>query len=241
MSFRNPSRDRTLAAAAAFAVAILAAGCGGSNPAAPSGGVVVDGTVIGASGVGELHASAGPSTAGDPVTVVCQEDTALMATVSGDGRFTLRDLPAGGFTLQFKQGGRRLGAISFQDVKANQQIVVTVLLTGSSVEVVDEKRDGDEAAGDSSLTCAANQKAEVEGVIASKGTADITVSQTGKGAYLVDVPAGTPIKKGNKTYTFADLAAGWRVHVSGTSLGFTTAGGGNACHVRASEVKVQQD
>jgi len=235
--------DGRILAAAVLGAAALAASCGGENPAAPSAGVVVDGTVLGPSGSGALHARAGSVTAGDPVTVVCQEDASLVAIVSGDGHFTLRGLPAGGFTLQFRQGSRRLGAVSFQDVKANQEIVVTVLITGTSVELVDEHRsddgggdDADEA--DDGLACATGAKAEVEGVIAAKGPADITVSQTGKGLYLVEVPAGTPIRKGNKTYTFTDLAAGWRVHVKGQSMGLVAAG---ACRVRASEVKVQQD
>jgi hypothetical protein len=57
----------------------------------------------------------------------------------------------------------------------------------------------------------------------------------------VEVPAGASIRHGSRTYTFAELTAGWRVHVKGQSLGFTATSTGNACRVRASEVKVQQD
>jgi hypothetical protein len=79
--------------------------------------------------------------------------------------------------------------------------------------------------------------AEVEGKITSKGGADITVTQQGKGDYQCFVSAGTPIRKGNATYTFDQLQEGWRVHVKGTGLGES----GDLCLVEASEVKVQQD
>ena len=79
--------------------------------------------------------------------------------------------------------------------------------------------------------------AEVEGKIVAKGGADITVEQQGKGDFQCFVSAGTPIRKGNTTYTFDQLQTGWRVHVKGTGLGES----GNVCLVQASEVKVQQD
>jgi len=79
--------------------------------------------------------------------------------------------------------------------------------------------------------------AEVEGKITAKGGADITVAQQGKGDFQCFVGAGTPIRKGNTSYTFDQLQTGWRVHVSGTGLGQS----GNVCLVQASEVKVQQN
>ena len=80
-------------------------------------------------------------------------------------------------------------------------------------------------------------KAEVEGKITSKGGGDITIAQQGKGDFQCFVGAGTPIRKGNTTYTFDQLQPGWRVHVSGTGLGES----GDLCLVQASEVKVQQN
>jgi hypothetical protein len=80
-------------------------------------------------------------------------------------------------------------------------------------------------------------KAEVEGKITSKGGGDITIAQQGKGDFQCFVSAGTPIRKGNTTYTFEQLQPGWRVHVSGTGLGES----GDLCLVQASEVKVQQN
>lgn len=79
--------------------------------------------------------------------------------------------------------------------------------------------------------------AEVEGKITAKGAGDITVAQQGKGDFQCFVSAGTPIRKGNTTYTFDQLQTGWRVHVKGTGLGES----GGVCLVQASEVKVQQN
>lgn len=81
----------------------------------------------------------------------------------------------------------------------------------------------------------AGRKAEVEGKITAKGAADITVFQNGKGDFLAQVDAGTRIRKGNRTYTFDQLAVGNRVHVKGTSLGLS----GDVCGVDASEVMLQ--
>lgn len=81
----------------------------------------------------------------------------------------------------------------------------------------------------------AGHKAEVEGKITAKGLSDITLYQNGKGAFLALVDAGTRIRKGNKSYTFEQLAIGNRVHVKGTSTGLT----GETCGVDASEIKLQ--
>jgi len=79
-------------------LAVLAAGllvgCGGGNPSAPSGeGVLVDGLVIGGAAALPFHASAGAAAGADAVTVACQENPAITATVGPDGRFTLRACP----------------------------------------------------------------------------------------------------------------------------------------------------
>jgi len=79
--------------------------------------------------------------------------------------------------------------------------------------------------------------AEVEGKITAKGGSDITVAQQGKGDYQCFVSGGTRIRKGNTTYTFAQLQTGWRVHVKGTGLGAS----GALCQVQADEIMVQQN
>jgi len=88
-----------------------------------------------------------------------------------------------------------------------------------------------------SAACAAGANAEVEGIITGKGGSSVTVTQQAKGDYLCLVSAGTRIRKGNTTYTFAELQTGWRVHVKGTQQGLS----GSACQVTASEIKVQNN
>ncbi len=86
-------------------------------------------------------------------------------------------------------------------------------------------------------SCTAGAKAEVEGLITAKGASDITVNQQAKGDYLCEVSASTQIRKGNTSYTLAQLQLGWRVHVKGTMQGLA----GSACRVRADEIKVQNN
>jgi hypothetical protein len=102
-----------------------------------------------------------------------------------------------------------------------------IMLQGDATEPTEQPK----------ASCAAGGNAEVEGIINAKGGASITVTQQGKGDYLCDVASGTPIRKGNTSYTFAQLQTGWRVHVKGSTLGLS----GAACHVQASEVKVQNN
>ena len=314
-----------------LAGATLLAACGGGSPAGPSadGGVLLEGTMLGGSAALPFRASAGSSAAADPITVSCQENPAITATVGGDGSFTLRGLPSGGFTLVFKQGATTVGTFTFSEVKPNQEITITVALNGTTLTLVEQKRNGighgdleieglvqqllcgvagapacptagdsrflidgrtvvarpgqtairegntartvdDVTVGrrvhvkgtwlpaegatqpvlaseiklqdgdddDNAWTCAAGAKAEVEGTISGIAAPVVTVAQQGKGLYACTVGAGTPIRKGNKTYFFADLKTGWRVHVKGTAQGFGATG---ACNVTASEVMVQQD
>lgn len=325
---------RRLVGLAVLAMATAFAACGGGNPAGPSdAGVSLDGLVLGLpAAASSLHASSGSSAATAEVTVTCMENPAITTAVGADGRFTLRGLPADGFTLVFAQGSTPLGQITFSAVKPNQQITITVSVVGNTVTLVEQKRNGighgdleieglvqqvlcgvtGSAActtpnesrfliasytvvsrpgqttiregntartvgdvkpgrrvhvkgawlpmegstqpvlaleiklqddGEGAFTCVASTKAEVEGKIQQKDSTALTllVFQQGKGLYECSVPSGTPIRKGNTTYTFDQLAAGWRVHVRGTAQGLKPTPGGEVCQVTASEVKVQNN
>jgi hypothetical protein len=321
------SRRLALIALVALVSVALAACGGGSSPAGPGpdAGVTLVGNVVGTFGAASVGASSGSSAAAATLTVFVQENPAITTTVGSDGSFTLRGLPPGGFTLVFQEGGVTIGTLSFSQVNANQEITITVMVSGGSVVLVEQRRNGighgeleieglveqvlvldpagesrfvidgyvvaarpgqtairegnrarsvNEVAvgrrvhvkgvwlpaeggvqpvlaheiklqgassgpggdpGPSSFCPDAGRKAEVEGKITAKGAADITVFQTGKGDFLAQVDAGTRIRKGNKTYTFEQLAVGNRVHVKGTSLGLS----GETCGVDASEIKLQ--
>jgi len=319
-------RNRTAFAFVAvliFATAALMA-CGG-NPAGPDAqGIVVRGSVQGA---GTLRAASAGAASAATVTVSVLEAPSISTTVAGDGSFTLRGLPEGAFTLVFKNGTAEIGRLTFAEVKANQEITLTVQVSDAGVVLLEEQRngighgdveiegnvgqivalnptgdsrfvingravvarpgetavregnrsrniedvtqgrhvhvkgvwlpmegstqpvlaheiklqgdDGEDVGGTPTApgkACAAGSKVEVEGIIAAKSGSTITVNQQGKGPFACEVGSAR-IRKGNTTYTVAQLQAGWRVHVSGTALGDS----GGTCRVAADEVKVQQN
>jgi hypothetical protein len=306
-----------------FAAAALSA-CGGGPSGPGAQGVVVRGVVQGA---GTLRAASVGAASAATVTVTVVEAPSISTTVGGDGSFTLRGLPDGGFTLVFKNGAAEIGRLSFAEVKANQEITLTVQVSDAGVLLLEEQRNGIghgdveiegnvgqivtlNPGGDSRFVingrtvvarpgetavregnrsrniedvtegrhvhvkgvwlpmegsvqpvlaqeiklqgdqgedvggvpgpgksaCAAGSKVEVEGTISSKSGSTITVNQQGKGLFACEV-GGARIRKGNTTYTVAQLQPGWRVHVSGTGLGDS----GGTCRVAADEVKVQQN
>jgi hypothetical protein len=306
-----------------FAAAALSA-CGG-NPSGPDAeGIVVHGTV---QGTGTLRAASAGAASAATVTVSALEAPEISTTVAGDGSFTLRGLPPGGFTLVFKNGAAEIGRLTFAEVKANQEITLTVQVSGAGVVLLEEQRngighgdveiegnvgqivalnptgdsrfvingrtvvarpgetavregnrsrniedvtegrhvhvkgvwlpmegstqpvlaheiklqgdDGEDVGGTPApgkSACAAGAKVEVEGTISAKSGSTITVNQQGKGPFACEVGSAR-IRKGNTTYTVAQLQPGWRVHVSGTGLGES----GGTCRVAADEVKVQQN
>ena len=305
-------------------VLVLAA-CGGpSSPSSSEEGISLQGTLVGES-VASASSAGGRAAVATTITVTVVENPSIVVTVGADGRFSLRGLPQGGFTLVFTADGARVGTLSFAELKPNQEITLTVRLVGNSIVVVEERRDGIghgdteiegkveavtalNPAGDSFFvingrtvvarpgettiregnrvrsvndvtvgrqvhvkgaflptssrsnqmvlaheitlqdsgsatepaqpprgSCSVGSNAEVEGLITGKGASSVTVTQQGKGDYLCLVSSSTTIRKGNTTYTFAQLQAGWRVHVKGTQQGMA----GSACQVTASEIKVQ--
>jgi hypothetical protein len=139
--------------------------------------------------------------------------------------------------------GNRSRAVT--DVTVGRQVHVKATFMTSTdrssqrVLAQEIKLQGDETGStpNPSAACAPGANAEVEGIITAKGGASVTVRQQAKGDYLCLVSGGTRIRKGNTTYTFAELQAGWRVHVKGTQQGLS----GSACQVSASEIKVQND
>jgi len=318
-------RDTRLAFVAVLVLAAAAlSACGGSPSGPDAEGVVVRGVVQGA---GTLRAASVGTASAATVTVSVVEAPSISTTVGGDGSFTLRGLPDGGFTLVFKNGTAEIGRLSFAEVKANQEITLTVQVSDAGVTLLEEQRNGIghgdveiegnvgqivamNPTGDSRFVingrtvvarpgetavregnrsrniedvtqgrhvhvkgvwlpmegstqpvlaheiklqgdngedvggtptapgkaCAAGSKVEVEGIIAAKSGSTITVNQQGKGPFACEVGSAR-IRKGNTTYTVAQLQAGWRVHVSGTALGDS----GGTCRVAADEVKVQQN
>src|SRR5437773_4063013 len=184
--------------------------CGG-NPASPSrDGIVLRGTGVGASAFGASALSVGTATApAEVVTVMVEENHAITTTVGADGSFTLRGLPEGGFHLVFSSGGVTLGTLAFSEVKPNQEITVTVQVSGSTVTLLEDRRNG-----------IGHGDVEIEGLV----SAVLLLDPVGDSRFMIDGktvvarPGETAIREGNKARTVADVTVGHQVHVKGVWL-----------------------
>ena len=210
---------------AILGAAVLALVACGGNPAGPSeDGIVLRGTVVGAatSGVSSLSGRG----AADAITVTVQENPAITATVGADGAFTLRGLPEGGFHLVFTSGGSTLGTLAFSELKPNQEITITVTVQGSTVVLLDERRNG-----------IGHGDIEIEGTV----DAVLMLVPTGESRFTIDGktvvarPGETTIREGNRARTVADVTVGHQVHVKGVWLPAETSGQ----PVLAHEIKLQ--
>lgn len=200
-------------------VALLAmsfAGCGAESPSSPSAastGVVLNGSIViggsssSAFGV-SAHATPASSIAGT-VTVTLQGSSQVSTTVASDGSFTLRGLPAGSFTLLFTRDGSPLGTLTFNSVKPNQEVTITISVATGSVVLVQEKRDGI-GHGDVEI------EGRVEQILGATATFDhrfIINERT-----VVVRPGQTSIREGSTQRSVSDLTVGVRVHVKGVWL-----------------------
>jgi len=229
-----PSLSRaSLIVAAVLALSTLTACGGGDNPlgpsALPAGGVVLSGTVIGASGsAGAGALSVRSMDATGTIRVSVQEDPAIAATVDSNGSFTLRGLPSGSFTLLFTRDGATLGALLFGSVLPNQELTITVSATGDSIVLLEEKRNG-----------IGHGDVEIEGLVQSV----LVLSPAGESRFLIDGrtvsarPGETAIREGNTSRSVADVTVGRRVHVKGVWL----AAEAGTQPVLAHEIKLQGD
>jgi hypothetical protein len=199
---------RFIFAAVLILSAALFAACGG-NPAAPSeGGIVLRGTVVGTSAVGVSALSVGAARS-TPITVTVQENPAITTTVGADGTFTLRGLPEGGFHLVFSSNGTPLGTLFFTEVQPNQEITVTVQVTGSTVTLLEDQRNGI-GHGDIEI------EGQVTAVLVLNPAGDSRFTIAGK--TVVARPGQTAIREGNTARTVADVTVGHQVHVKGVWL-----------------------
>lgn len=196
----------------AAALAVLIACGGGGNPAAPStstgsSGVRLTGTLLGA----PTGASSGATiyAATGQLTVTVLENPAITALVAPDGSFTLRGLPSGAFTLQFSLDGTVLGTLSFSQVAPNQEITVVVQVTGSTVTLVEEKRNG-----------IGHGDIEIEGAV----EAVLLLNPAGESRFrihgyeVVTRPGESAIREGNRSRSVTDVTVGRQVHVKGSWL-----------------------
>lgn len=199
--------------ALSFAAGLLAlGGCGGgggatAETATPKSTAMVTGKVVAAPTAAK--AGVALAAAGDPIVVTVVGHTEITTTVGDDGTFTLRGLPEGRFTLEFRQGADLIGSLEFGEVAANQQITISIQVVDGEVLLVDEDRRGIGNAG-----------IELEGLI----EALVSYDPAGDGRFVlagravIVRPGVTAIRKGAVRKSFPDLAAGMRVHVKGAKV-----------------------
>ena len=129
------------------AAAFVAAACGGSNPAAPSGArkIVLRGTVLGAPSASGQSAQVAALDAGtgQKITVTVQQNTSITTTVSSNGTFELEGVPEGSFTLVFSSTTTVLGTVTVPG-GASQEINIVVNVTVNVVVIVKIEIDGHE-------------------------------------------------------------------------------------------------
>lgn len=204
---------------------VLAASCGG--PSSPSGqGVVLKGTVMGMGTASAASMGIAARPTSDAITVTVQENPAITTTVGADGSFTLRGLPDGSFTLLFSSNGTPLGSLVFSAVKPNQEITITVQISGGAVVLLEEQRNG-----------IGHGDVEIEGIVSTV----IALNPAGESRFLVNGrtvvarPGQTAIREGNTSRSVADVTVGRRVHVKGSWLPLE----GTLQPVLALEIKLQ--
>jgi hypothetical protein len=219
----NGARIRSIAVLVVFAAAVLTA-CGGNPAGSDSQGVVVRGMVQGA---GTLRAASVGATSAATVTVSVLENPNISTSVGGDGTFTLRGLPEGGFTLVFKSGTDTIGSLSFSEVKANQEITLTVQVSTSGVVLLEEQRNG-----------IGHGDIEIEGNVTQVISLAAAESRfLINGRTVVARPGETAVREGNRSRNIEDVTLDRHVHVKGVWLPME----GSTQPVLAHEIKLQGD
>jgi len=243
---------RALLTWAVVLAAVVVGACGGDSPSSPSstGGVVVQGVVLGEGAA--FTASSGPAVAAaksQKVTVKV-EGTSITAEVSANGTFELKGIPSGTFTLVFLVDGVEIGRVVVT-AEEGSEVKIVVQVQNSMLVVVEIKVESSEpSTSPSPGSCIVNggrvgQGIELEGNVVAGNASSFTMNAAGATAPVtVDASAAAfRCIGGAKTETdaackasFDKDAAGAKVHVRGTLMGCS----GQTANVTAAEVKVQK-
>jgi hypothetical protein len=182
--------------------AAIAASCG-RNPAGPTTGATINGSIVSASSSAST-ASVRPAASAMPGVIVSIVGTNISQSVDGSGGFVLRDVPPGQVVLQFTAPGLAV-MLGLQGVRSGESITLAVSFDGTSPQIESQHR-------------ANGNEEQLEGRVQSLPPT---------------VPAGTLVVAGRQVSTdtntvfflngapssFAALAIGQRVHVKGQTAG----------------------
>jgi hypothetical protein len=244
-------RIKGLAVVAAIcSAALVSVGCGGDSPFAATSvngsNIVLRGTVLNlvpalavgfsASSTSAVGFSASSTSADSEITVMVAGHPEITTTVDSEGRFVLRGLPEGSFTLLFQHEGGdpgSLGSLDFEDVLPNQELTVSVeLMSDGTVMLVEEQRNGIGHAG-----------LEIQGSIDEV----MTLNPIGDSVFVISGyevvvrPGVTAIRENNTRLSVEELAlaVGGQAHVKGVWIDPEVGMDAADQQVLAHEIKLQ--
>ena len=245
---------RFLLAWIAVAAAVIAPACGGGSPSSPSGsgGVAVQGVVVGDGTSFTASSGAGPSAAQAQKITVTVAGTSITAEVSANGTFELKGIPSGSFTLVFLVDGIKIGEVLISAPEGSE-VKLVVQVKNSVLVVVEIKVETGGTAASPSPTpttsaCWVNggtvgQGIELEGDVTGGTSTAFKMAVNGRADTPIDVNASSASFRcigGAKAPTDAECKASIKtlpkVHVSGRLDSCTP----SAAMVIASEVKIQK-
>lgn len=194
-------------ALAILALALVAAGCGGSSavtgpdeaPGSVLGAAVVQGTVLG----GSFAASSGDVSAlsGGGTLTVTVEGTSISTTVDEEGEFILTQVPAGTITLIFEGPGIH-ARLTVSGLVDGQVLSLECTVTGSSVEVTTPAR------------CTPTKKTKITGILESKTGTELVVD-----GHRVDASEVRKVWRGGSRTELGYVDVGEKIKVWGTLRG----------------------
>ena len=244
---------RVLLAWIAVAAAVIAPACGGGSPSSPSGsgGVAVQGVVLGDGTSFTASSGAGPSSAQAQKITVTVAGTSITAEVSANGTFELKGIPSGSFTLVFLVDGIKIGEVLISAPEGSE-VKLVVQVKNSVLVVVEIKVESGGTAASPSPTLVhvlgqrrhggpghrARRRRQLRGTSVA-----FKMAVNGRASTPVDVNASSASFRcigGAKAPTDAECRASIKtlpkVHVSGRLDSCTP----SAAMVIAAEVKIQK-
>jgi glucose/arabinose dehydrogenase len=239
---------------AVLLAAVVVGACGGESPSSPSatGGVVVQGVVLGDSAALSASSATPTNAAQNQKITVQVEGTSITADVGANGTFQLEGIPGGTFTLIFLVDGVEIGRVVVT-AEEGSEVKVVVQVKDSTLVLVQIEVDGpgggpSPSPSASPTACIVNggqvgRGIELEGNVATGDSQAFDMSAAGATG-LVSVSAASAsfscignAKAPTDAECKASVKAGAKVHVRGTLMACTT----TDAQVTASEVKVQKD
>jgi hypothetical protein len=171
-----------------------------SAPAgAPASGATVQGTVTAPGASASARSSPASSSSAIQGLTVEVVGAGLSAPVDAAGRFTLVGVPAGTVRLRFFGPGVDV-TVSLAGVGSTDTITIVVAVSPAGATIVSESRNG---------APASPSVVEIEGRIEAVQPQEWIVVNGRR----ILVPAGTPMREGDRVRDWSDLKPGVRVHV----------------------------